>query len=69
MLRRMLITSAAALIWTVSGTPAHAQYGWGWGGWGGWGVSSYEGDVARGAGYFNIGAQGQIYCYVTPGGV
>jgi hypothetical protein len=36
--------------------PAHAQFGWGWGGWGGWDVSSYEGDVARGAGYFNIGA-------------
>jgi hypothetical protein len=40
----------------ITSSPAHAQFGWGWGGWGGWEVSSYEGDVARGAGYFNIGA-------------
>jgi len=56
MLRRILFTSAFALIGMMFARPAHAQYGWGWGGWGGWGASSTVGDIARGAGYFNIGA-------------
>jgi hypothetical protein len=58
MLRRTLFTSTLALVCIVSATPARAQWGWGWGGWGGWGgeVGSTLGDIARGAGYFNIGA-------------
>ncbi|MGO9465317.1 MAG: hypothetical protein ACLQIB_31655 [Isosphaeraceae bacterium] len=56
MLRRILFTSAFALICMMSGSPAHAQYGMGWGGWGGWGATSFPGDVARGAGYFAMGA-------------
>lgn len=56
MLRRLLLTSTLTLICIISGAPAHAQYWGGWGGWGGWGVGSTLGDMARGAGYFNIGA-------------
>jgi hypothetical protein len=47
------------LICLISVAPAHAQWGWGFGGfggWGGWDASTPLGDIARGAGYFNIGA-------------
>lgn len=53
MLRRILFASAVALTWIMSGAPARAQYGWGWGGWG---ATTPLGDIAQGAGYFNIGA-------------
>ena len=33
---------------------ARAQWGWGWGGWGG--SSTVQGDIARGLGFYNIGA-------------
>ena len=42
----------------MSGATAHAQ-GWGWGGWGGWGETP-QGSIARGLGYFNMGA-GTVY--------
>jgi hypothetical protein len=55
-----MIVAVAAL----SG-PSQAQYGYGyypygygrfgWGGWGGWGGTA-QGDIARGLGYFNMGA-------------
>jgi len=54
---------AIALIWglcTVSGSSAHAQWGYPMGfggfGWEGWGVGTVAGDEARGLGMFAAGA-------------
>jgi hypothetical protein len=44
----------SAWILSISTGSAHAQ-GWGWGGWGGWGETP-QGSIARGLGYFNVGA-------------
>ncbi len=50
----------AAITLAVQSTEARAQYypgygGYGWGGWGG-GGATVQGDVARGLGYYNMGA-------------
>jgi TfoX/Sxy family transcriptional regulator of competence genes len=55
MLRCFRITLGLAVILTLSAGNARAQWGYGWGGYGGW-SSSLQGDVARGMGYYNIGA-------------
>ena len=55
MLRSFRITLGLAVILTLSAENARAQWGYGWGGYGGW-SSSLQGDVARGMGYYNIGA-------------
>ena len=55
MLRCVRIALGLAVILTLSAGNARAQWGYGWGGYGGW-SSSLQGDVARGMGYYNIGA-------------
>jgi hypothetical protein len=56
MLRLTHIALALVLIFSLSGSYTHAQWGYGWGGWGGWGASSLQGDVLHGAGVFAAGA-------------
>jgi len=53
MVRRIRIAFGLALIFSMSGGTASAQ--WGWGGWGGWGETP-QGSIARGLGAFNVGA-------------
>jgi hypothetical protein len=55
MLRCVRIALGVTVILTLSAGNASAQWGYGWGAFGGW-SSSLEGDVARGLGYYNMGA-------------
>jgi len=63
MSRKVLIAFAAGLLLAGFANPARAQFGYGYYpygyggyGWGGWGASTAQGDIARGLGYFNMGA-------------
>jgi hypothetical protein len=55
MLRRSGLALAVAVILASAVGEARAQYwGWGWGGWGG--GSTVQGDIARGLGFYSMGA-------------
>jgi len=49
---------ASAVVWGALVGPAQAQYYGGYGGygWGGWGGETPQGSIARGLGFYNIGA-------------
>ncbi len=61
--RKVLIAFAVGLLMMGFANPAQAQFGYGYYpygyggyGWGGWGAGTAQGDIARGLGYFNMGA-------------
>ncbi len=56
MLRRMRTALGLLLILALTGSPAHAQWGYGGWGWGGWGGQTPQSAALRGAGYYAMGA-------------
>ncbi|AGA27487.1 hypothetical protein [Singulisphaera acidiphila] len=58
MFRGFRLAFALAVVATASAGQAHAQYYGGYGGygWGGWGGETPQGSIARGLGYYNVGA-------------
>lgn len=54
MLRNVRLAFGMMALLALTTGEARAQYGWG--GWGGGGGGTVQGDIARGAGYYNIGA-------------
>ncbi|SIO59080.1 hypothetical protein SAMN05444166_5918 [Singulisphaera sp. GP187] len=58
MFRGFRLAFALVVVATASAGQAHAQYYGGYGGygWGGWGGETPQGSIARGLGFYNIGA-------------